>query len=401
MRNTRAKSFTRLNARVTLIGGFLLCLVLCPPVAAQVSYTVTDVGKVNDLGGGAGGINNRGAVVGQEILPGGTDRPFLWIRGAVLDLGTFGGPGGGAHAINQRGQVVGEADTADDVEHAFLWDQGTLLDLLSFGGGHSESNGINSRGEVVGFAATTIPDPTQTTGDTESHAFLWAGGPMKDLGTLGGPNSIAIDINDSGLIVGWSQVDFNIGDFGIPDLHPATWENGVITRLPDLGGPISLAIGVNNRGVAVGQSFSPDFILHAVMWKNGAVKDLGILSGDSSSSASRINNKDQVVGTSSSDISSRAFVWQNGVMTDLNTLIPADSGWVLLGAGDINDMGQIVGIGVLNGDLHSFLLTPSSGGGKTGSTKASVAAPLSQGILRHLIWGRSGLLKRQSQVSSH
>ena len=76
MRNTRAKSFTRLNARVTLIGGFLLCLVLCPPVAAQVSYTVTDVGKVNDPGGGAGGINNRGAVVGQEILPGGTDTPM-------------------------------------------------------------------------------------------------------------------------------------------------------------------------------------------------------------------------------------------------------------------------------------------------------------------------------------
>ena len=154
-----------------------------------------------------------------------------------------------------------------------------------------------------------------------------------------------------------------------------------------------MAIDVNDHENAVSQSFSPDFTLHAVMWQNGNIRDLGALPGDSGNAASAINNKDEVVGISFSDISSRAFVWQNGVMSDLNTLIPAASGWVLLGAAGINDMGQIVGSGLLNGDLHGFLLTPSSGGGKTGSTKASGAAPLSPAILRQLVWGKSGLLK--------
>lgn len=405
MQNPSAIDFTRFKSHVTLIGAFLLCLLVAWPVAAQVSYTVTDIGKVNDLsdiGAGAVAINNAGAVGGQEILPNGPDRAFLWIRGVTLDLGTFGGPGGSSHAINQRGQVVGETDTAADFEHAFLWNKGVLQDLGTFGGDHSESNAINSRGEVVGFADTTIPDPTGTTGPTETHAFLWTGGPITDLGTLGGPTSIAIDINDSGLIVGWSQIDFNIGLSGGPDLHPATWKNGVITRLPDLGGPASLAIKVNDHGVAVGLAVSPDFTTHAVMWQNGNLKDLGALAGDSGSSAGGINNKDQLVGISFSDISSRAFLWQNGVMSDLNTLIPADSGWVLLGATGINDMGQIVGRGFLNGDLHAFLLTPSSGGGKTGSTKASGAAPLPPGVLQQLIWGKSGLPKhRLTQFKSY
>jgi hypothetical protein len=52
-------------------------------------------------------------------------------------------------------------------------------------------------------------------------------------------------------------------------------------------------------------------------------------------------------------------------MRDLNDLIPADSGWELRTAQDINDVGQIVGYGVIdiNGDgiyseRRAFLLTP-------------------------------------------
>ena len=45
-------------------------------------------------------------------------------------------------------------------------------------------------------------------------------------------------------------------------------------------------------------------------------------------------------------------------MVDLNTLLPADSGWVLLSANAINDAGQIVGEGTLDGEPRAFLLTP-------------------------------------------
>ena len=57
--------------------------------------------------------------------------------------------------------------------------------------------------------------------------------------------------------------------------------------------------------------------------------------------------------------SGRAFLWQNGVMTDLNTLIPASSPWYLQSAQSINEAGEIVGYGTINGETHAFLAKPT------------------------------------------
>jgi len=46
------------------------------------------------------------------------------------------------------------------------------------------------------------------------------------------------------------------------------------------------------------------------------------------------------------------------VATDLNTLIPKNSGWYLECAQGINDAGDIVGFGTINGSTHAFLATP-------------------------------------------
>ena len=58
--------------------------------------------------------------------------------------------------------------------------------------------------------------------------------------------------------------------------------------------------------------------------------------------------------------SCRAFLWQpaDGVLTDLNTLIPKDSPWYLESATSINNAGEIVGYGTINGSVHAFLATP-------------------------------------------
>jgi probable HAF family extracellular repeat protein len=93
------------------------------------------------------------------------------------------------------------------------------------------------------------------------------------------------------------------------------------------------------------------------------MQDLRALSGDFLSAAPcchTINNKRQVVGFSIPGPlgSGRAFLWENGAMTDLNTLIPSDSPWYLLEATSINDAGQIVGWGTIDGNVHAFLATP-------------------------------------------
>lgn len=48
-------------------------------------------------------------------------------------------------------------------------------------------------------------------------------------------------------------------------------------------------------------------------------------------------------------------------MQDLNTLIPPGQGWLLQSATAINNVGQIVGTGLLNNQPHGFLLTPVNG----------------------------------------
>jgi probable HAF family extracellular repeat protein len=78
-----------------------------------------------------------------------------------------------------------------------------------------------------------------------------------------------------------------------------------------------------------------------------------------SSEARAINVTGQVVGRSgTADLStSRAVLWQGGAAIDLNSLITVP-GWTLSDATDINDVRQIVGIGLRNGQLRAFLLNP-------------------------------------------
>ena len=403
MNNVSARTFTDCKVFLSLTT-LLFCLLAARQLPAQTNYTATDVGPLNDLNevfsAGGGAVNNQGVVSGQAALPAGTDRAFRWMRGSALDLGTLGGGQmASGRSINQRGQIAGWSETSPGGPvHAFFWGQGAMLDLDSWGGDFSQANHVNDRGQAVGFACTTVPDPepNPAVGSTECHAFLWTAGVLTDLKTLGGPNSIAIGNNSSGQVVGWSQTDYNIDpNFGFADFHAAVWVNGTITLLPGLGGGIDLATAINEQGVSVGVALLPDdSATHAVLWQSGQLSDLDPGPAvDLGSQANAINNSGEVVGmTISNNFVPFAAIWQNGVMSDLNTLIDSSSGWYLFSATGINDMGQIAGVGFFNGSVHLFLLTPSAGGGKTGSV--GTPPPVSYQLVQSLIWGRTGLLKQ-------
>jgi hypothetical protein len=55
----------------------------------------------------------------------------------------------------------------------------------------------------------------------------------------------------------------------------------------------------------------------------------------------------------------KSFVYQNGQMSDLLTLVAPGSGWTeLFQANGVNDLGQIVGVGVFNGETRGYVMTP-------------------------------------------
>src|SRR4029077_919953 len=138
--------------------------------------------------------------------------------------------------------------------------------------------------------------------DIYSHPFLWtAPGPMRDLGTLGGPSGVANAIN------GAVEVD------AYADVAPcaATWTD-------------------------------------AFLWKKGKMTDLGTLPGDCFSGASGINARSQVTASSFScdGTVARAVLWENGgPMVDLNDLVSGAD--MTMQGSIINDHGEITGIGVL------------------------------------------------------
>ena len=70
-----------------------------------------------------------------------------------------------------------------------------MVDLGSLGGPESWANNVNNGGQIVGYSSI---DASGT-----QHAFLHNGsGPLIDLGTLGGPQSVAWGINNLGQVVG-------------------------------------------------------------------------------------------------------------------------------------------------------------------------------------------------------
>jgi hypothetical protein len=52
-------------------------------------------------------------------------------------------------------------------------------------------------------------------------------------------------------------------------------------------------------------------------------------------------------------------LWEGGAAIDLNSRIdPSTPGWLLTEATRINDLGQIIGRGVFDGQFRAFLATP-------------------------------------------
>ena len=325
------------RAAAFLAAGIAVCLNAAGPASAAAE--VIDLGTLSQgQNGDALAINGRGEVVGFSASFG-----FRWtaetgMTALPLPAGAFFAAG---EAISSHGDVAlfssnGRAASSfilsrDDVQqlpdrvkivgvnkrrHAVAagFDQarfGAFWDGSAFTRVGSEARGLNDHDQVVGYRTVTQPE-------FANLAFVWHDGVYRDLGTLGGRDSIANAISAKGVVVGTSS----IGRFG-----------------PQLG----------------------------FRWEDGEMRPLECPPGASSCAATAIDEKgDLIVGVAQmqggggpfpGDIIPRAVVWIGGVVSDLNTLIDPASGWVLETANGVNERGQIVGRGFRDNQFRPYLVT--------------------------------------------
>jgi probable HAF family extracellular repeat protein len=118
-----------------------------------------------------------------------------------------------------------------------------------------------------------------------------------------------------------------------------------LTFLGTNGGTDSDALDLNEAGDVVGYSLSSSGSTRAVLWHGGAAIDLREDAGDESSRATAINASGEVVGFNSA-LCRRSFTWRNGEQTLLDGCG--------LTAIDLNDRGSILFAG--NQLLHDGIL---------------------------------------------
>jgi probable HAF family extracellular repeat protein len=359
----RRRDRTGVCAGIGVIALLTAGLVAAAPAPAE-TYTILDLGTYggneNEVGTIPNAINAAGQVAGMSQNNGfATGHAFLDDLSGLHDIGQLGefSHFSQAYGINNAGQIVGYSQFGSSFSHAWLYADGVMRDLGTLGGGSSTAYAINSAGHVVGYAQITNPfaDNDYDRSQGRMHAFLYDGREMRDLGTLGGTDSSAYAINDADQVVGSALI-------AAPASHAFLWEAGAMRDLGTLGGNNSSAWAINNAGQIIGQASLPgEGASHAFLYDSAGMHDLGTLGGVQSSAKS-INASGQIVGWSLTEgkkfESLRPFLYQDGHMIDLNSLLPPGSGWALTSANAINDAGQIVGEGTVKGQRRGFLMTP-------------------------------------------
>jgi hypothetical protein len=238
-------------------------------------------------------------------------------------------------AITESGAVVVNALDAQARRHqAFVYSTDSVVQLA---GNQTLAHGIGSSGVIVG---EWLPE-----GKTASDAVYWNDNVPRSIGLCCGGSVKAV--NKSGDTIG-DAYDAQ-GRF-----HAFVWNssNGQHT----IGPPdrYSSAVALDDSGrvlLQVGRE--------AYLYDAGHLERLD-LSPTFYNRPQAMNDCDVVVGGYGPNSDHyRAFLWNKTAgFQDLNTLIPAGSGWTLQSATAINDRGEIVGRGELNGADRGFLLVP-------------------------------------------
>ncbi len=292
----------------------IVFLFVVSPLRAEILYNIIDLGggEWRDLnnsgqvvgswgywkngvltGGGASpdsfyAINDSGQMTGIHHQSGGAfvqdvsgNRTYIpvGIPSAINNLGQVAGSGnlcrwdsvngleslmrsGYANGINNNGEIAGTLVSGGYI-WAFIWDEDDGFNV--FGNIGSDAYGINDSGQVVGYIDNSLVGKPAFIWD-ENNGMRYLDSLYPDGGdTWNGVTSMALGINNDGVIVGNIRNGFTQVD------HAVIWNiNGEVSDLnelidPTLGWNLDKAVAINDNGWIIGQGISPEGLEHGFL----------------------------------------------------------------------------------------------------------------------------------------
>jgi probable HAF family extracellular repeat protein len=225
---------------------------------------------------------------------------------------------------------------------------------------------INARGQVA-FSLQT---------GSGAAGYFYNGASLQNIGSLGGGEVLANDLNDAGQIAGLSTNGLGAQRAFVWSAAAGMLDLGVVP-----GASESSAAAINNRGVVVGTSVGVPFQPpHAFRWSLATgIEDLGTFTPSlaGGSFAAALNDAGLIAGSSDTETGERqAFAWtRSGGLVNIDTLHSYDALVVAVGA-----RGEVAGNRIASLDnfaYHPFLWTQATGMvdlGTAGGTEAFVLA---------------------------
>lgn len=344
----------------TTLGAIALAITALPAISAHAagSYQLTRLASPGYAAFAPQSINESGVIAGV-LQPDPAD-PYRLVAGYYRDGGltqiTPVGADGMAFSVNNHGDVAGSYTPQGSYDQKAFAVVNGQFQTLPVPHDHATARGINDAGQVVGTGVFEEPW-------SEQSAFIYQNGQLTQLGRdVGLENgdyySLSADgINEAGQVI----VNAN----GV-DRHSYVWQNGGYTRIaaPERHGQV-LSRSINDQGQVVGQLVWYDsptgYLDQAFVYDS--VKGLQILpTGGTGSEAVGINNQGDIIGHLIHDkatMDQAPFLYHDGQLTLLQDLVgPGDVR--LLQVSGINDLGQIVGLGLGAEGLVGVLLTPTA-----------------------------------------
>jgi probable HAF family extracellular repeat protein len=303
---------------------------------AYTGGVFADLGTLGGLNSFANAINDHGQVVGGASTLSGESHAFLFSGGSLQDLGTLGGSNSVARDINNHGTIVGSADPVSApssyYQQAFRYAGGSMTALGTLpGGAGSDAYAINNHGLIGGSSfegEITLPE-------YPFHAVFFRGGGVDPLGVSDVGNSAVYGLNDLGQAVG-----------GIPTStiihgsHAFLYSGGVVTDLGALDVfDDSIATDINGLGQVVGSSAvqlsESTYGYHGFLYDSATgMVDLNSLidpaTGWVITDAEGINGAQQIAATA---CRGGAIGECYAVRLDLVSAVPEPSSWAMLAFG--------------------------------------------------------------------